>query len=371
MRDSSTRTRVVRHLALIVFLVLAAVTVAGFLVTRHAANDEERRLLHERGGEVAALLSGSTNNVPATLTLLGDAYQALGAAGPGFTAAARSALQSGLEGVAVARSDGSQMVVLASEGGTAPVGAVLSGAHGRVARRADDRKQLVSTLIFDSASRRPTLVLALGRADGLVVYEQTTLDPSRPLPSSADSPFRELNVALYQSAKVQPDKLVVTTTSDLPLTGALDRRTIRVGADRWLLVTSARKPLAGGLARSVPWIILVGGLLGAFVIAAIIRLLQRRRDYALAQVDERTSELLDTMDELEAARSAADAANDSKTVFLSRMSHELRTPLNAVLGFAQLLELDDLDTEQREAVGHILKGGNHLLGLINEVLDIS
>ncbi|HEY3670443.1 MAG TPA: hybrid sensor histidine kinase/response regulator, partial [Acidimicrobiia bacterium] len=47
------------------------------------------------------------------------------------------------------------------------------------------------------------------------------------------------------------------------------------------------------------------------------------------------------------------------------------TPLNAVLGFAQLLELDDLDTEQREAVGHILKGGNHLLGLINEVLDIS
>jgi CheY-like chemotaxis protein/anti-sigma regulatory factor (Ser/Thr protein kinase) len=53
------------------------------------------------------------------------------------------------------------------------------------------------------------------------------------------------------------------------------------------------------------------------------------------------------------------------------MSHELRTPLNAVIGFGQLLELDDLDPRQREGVEQILKGGRHLLELINEVLDIS
>jgi CheY-like chemotaxis protein len=67
----------------------------------------------------------------------------------------------------------------------------------------------------------------------------------------------------------------------------------------------------------------------------------------------------------------ADTANTAKSQFLSRMSHELRTPLNAVLGFAQLLELREQSTEDREAVDHILKGGNHLLALINEVLDIS
>jgi PAS domain S-box-containing protein len=72
-----------------------------------------------------------------------------------------------------------------------------------------------------------------------------------------------------------------------------------------------------------------------------------------------------------AARDAAEAANRSKSEFLSRMSHELRTPLNAVLGFAQLLELDDLEDDQREAVEHILKAARHLLDLINEVLDIS
>jgi CheY-like chemotaxis protein len=53
------------------------------------------------------------------------------------------------------------------------------------------------------------------------------------------------------------------------------------------------------------------------------------------------------------------------------MSHELRTPLNAILGFAQLLELDDLETEQRDNLGHILSGARHLLSLINEVLDIA
>jgi PAS domain S-box-containing protein len=73
----------------------------------------------------------------------------------------------------------------------------------------------------------------------------------------------------------------------------------------------------------------------------------------------------------EAARAEAERANRAKSEFLSRMSHELRTPLNAVIGFGQLLELDDLDPRQREGVEQILKGGRHLLELINEVLDIS
>ena len=74
---------------------------------------------------------------------------------------------------------------------------------------------------------------------------------------------------------------------------------------------------------------------------------------------------------LQEARVEADRANQAKSEFLSRMSHELRTPLNAILGFAQLLELDALAIDQRESVAHILKGGRHLLALINEVLDIA
>jgi len=71
------------------------------------------------------------------------------------------------------------------------------------------------------------------------------------------------------------------------------------------------------------------------------------------------------------ARDVAETANRAKSEFLSRMSHELRTPLNAVLGFGQMLQMDALDDRQTEYVDQILRGGRHLLELIDEVLDIS
>ena len=74
---------------------------------------------------------------------------------------------------------------------------------------------------------------------------------------------------------------------------------------------------------------------------------------------------------LRRSKEEAEKANRAKSEFLSRMSHELRTPLNAILGFAQLLEMSALDRDKREAVAQILKAGQHLLGLINEVLEIS
>jgi signal transduction histidine kinase len=74
---------------------------------------------------------------------------------------------------------------------------------------------------------------------------------------------------------------------------------------------------------------------------------------------------------LREAHAEADRANHAKSEFLSRMSHELRTPMNAILGFAQLLEMDELTPDQHEGVSHIIRGGRHLLDLINEVLDLS
>lgn len=71
------------------------------------------------------------------------------------------------------------------------------------------------------------------------------------------------------------------------------------------------------------------------------------------------------------ARRTAERANLAKNEFLSRMSHELRTPMNSILGFSQLLEMDDLSDDQRDSVKQIVSAGGHLLKLINEVLDIS
>ena len=74
---------------------------------------------------------------------------------------------------------------------------------------------------------------------------------------------------------------------------------------------------------------------------------------------------------LKDAQIEADRANRAKSDFLARMSHELRTPLNAILGFAQLFHQEALSPEDCESVQQIIRGGQHLLTLINEVLDIS
>jgi len=76
----------------------------------------------------------------------------------------------------------------------------------------------------------------------------------------------------------------------------------------------------------------------------------------------------------QAAQVAAEAANRAKSEFLSRMSHELRTPLNAVLGFAQVLRMDNsepLTDRQRTMVERIESAGAHLLAMISDVLDLS
>jgi signal transduction histidine kinase/CheY-like chemotaxis protein len=89
------------------------------------------------------------------------------------------------------------------------------------------------------------------------------------------------------------------------------------------------------------------------------------------QINRSNKQLTLAWQEMQRAKEEADNASRAKSDFVSRMSHELRTPLNAILGFAQLLEMENLPEYQKTPVQQINRAGKHLLELINQVLDIA
>ncbi len=117
-------------------------------------------------------------------------------------------------------------------------------------------------------------------------------------------------------------------------------------------------------------LLIAGGAVAAFRLR--VRNIEAQSRRLEIQVNERTRELRETMLELEKAKEAAEAASRAKSVFLANMSHEFRTPLNAVLGFTQLMLRDSrLESSDQENLEIISRSGEHLLGLINDVLELS
>ncbi len=147
-----------------------------------------------------------------------------------------------------------------------------------------------------------------------------------------------------------------------------DRLIVDVSVPRDVALAEFRRDfVADGMLAAFALTVLLAGT--SAIVAGL-----RRRERLQAELATATDAAVHAQTAAQRAQAAAEKANRAKSEFLARMSHELRTPLNAVIGFAQMLELDPsrtLTQRQYEYSRHIREAGEHVLSLVNEILDLA
>ncbi len=365
---AARRWYLLSRLSLAVLVVIAAATVALSLTVRGVVGSDEQKILHERASELSLVLDESLQSISTLLPVSGEVASSSDPAA--FRLVVKSLVVGASAVVVFAQHDG-RYTEFAKDGRA--LTPAVQASDQALLKRAASTSGIVGGVVHSGTSRWLAIAVA---SEGKVVIDEEPLGKVTPTPAADGSPFADVNLALYGSSTAnQSDLLAISGARP---SGTIDREFLSIGNEKWLLLTSASEPLVGSIAEWSPWSLLIGGLLAACLVTALLEGLARRRSYAMRLVSDRTASLQLALsdgqrlqDLASRAREDAEQANRYKSEFMSRMSHELRTPLNAVVGFAQLLELDELTVDQRDSVDHILKGGQHLLKLINEVLDIA
>jgi signal transduction histidine kinase len=347
VRVGSARLRL-RPLSFVVLLVVAAIAVAGFVVTRQVVHDQEKRLLKQRSDEAGLYLSSAVGSVQGTLSSI-SAAAALSHNDPEkFRAgnAPLTKLPTGFKTIALVRTTPTTTVLASAGNPVTALGDAQMTAIRQAQAKAGITGAVVSTEMFGApGSRRLGFVYASPQTPGYVVYAESEVHPERATPVTAGQPFSELVVAVYVAPTVRADQLLVATagSSHLPLRGSTEAVKVDVGqGPQWLMVTKARHPLVGSVATATPWALLAAGLLAAILATAVVETLSRRREYALAVADARTRELTQSLSELAAAHEQLIRQERLAAIgeLASTIGHELRNPLGVISNALYLLRSD-------------------------------
>ena len=208
-------------------------------------------------------------------------------------------------------------------------------------------------LAAEAEAQRKTIAAAIATiSEGFVLYD------SEDRIVLFNEQFRDIYPGLA-------DIIKPGTTFGQVLEAVISRSLVDLGSQspqEWIAERKARREHSGGFAEYR-----YGG--------RFVRISERRiQGGGTVAVYSYITELRRQNLELEEARELSEVANRTKSQFLANMSHELRTPLNAIIGYSEILQEDAVDSDQEQLVPDLKKiegAGRHLLGLINDILDLS
>ena len=340
-RAHDVRRGALRGLSLVVLVVLLLAAGGAAWGTRRVVHDQEHRLLSERTSEVGLILQTAISAVQAQLANAGTASRLANGSQQAFIDATKvdvattpNLLTEALLAPAPDNRDG--FVILAAVGPSNKVGDVFTGERADAIRKAiSSPGKMTSTRVLTDRGKK-TLGLAAGpptAPPGQVMYRETSVSPAGQSRTAAAQPFSELNVVLYASKTAEPSQALLSSTKiKIPLQGDVVNQPFNLGATAWLLSVTAQHPLVGSLASRTPWFVLVGGLLLGLLMAYVLEVVLRRRDYALALVDERTAALRTSLGALESAQEQLVRQERLAAVgqLASAVGHELRNPLGVI-----------------------------------------
>jgi signal transduction histidine kinase len=349
-----------------VLIVVMSAAVGSAFLAQGVVDDQERRLLHERTGEVASLYNIAVQSVQASLGSAAAVASATDANPQSFATYAQRLLVSkanpgGYAAVALVKTSASSPRLVAAVGKGVTAARLSESAVSRALTRTTPGGFLSTPVLGSGSNLRIGFVLGPPASPpGFAVYVEQVLAPYAGVdaPRTSTTPFSELIGAIYASAQPDSSQVLVSSARTLPLRGNVARQTIKVGPDEWLIEIKPRSSLVGGSANVMPWMLFALGAALALVLTAVVEVLGRRRRYAEALVEARTQELRDSLDQLERAQQQLVLSERLAAIgqVASTVGHELRNPLGVMANAVYLLRLrtDDaaslrqLDTLDRE-----------------------